>query len=388
MSGMYYPAGYSSEEEDSDSEFLVPSAVAGSKGVQRDDDWVPLDCLGLTNSNRTVREMNDSDRKVLDRTKKNVRAVLTAEKGELDLPSLEREYLDTFEEIIPWQSLNFPSLEELLLSIPSVCEVRNTMFSTYVTAVLDQNTQHIRQLVNYQKNSKKKGGRGRSRGHWDLENYLRPGQFSWADSLSFGTELERTESNLQQSELSWGDSPSLRPELERTESPSLRPELERTESPSLRPVQDKTEEMIRSLEQKLAVSQEINRQLEEQLDLAKKSMKKMEERVEELTKLAHTKTQERTEERTEEGTVEGTVEWTEERTVERTDSNSKVWLGRLKELLTGRNFGLLVQHVERSYEREWGETLPRGWRDLTQLIDQDIVFVDDCGSSVSWVKLV
>ena len=195
---MYYPAGYSSSEDDEDFRFLTPSPAVEGREAVRDDDWHPTGP-----GNPSDLEVDDSQlRKVLERTKKNIRAVLTAVKGGLDLGRLEQEYYDTFEETIPWQTLKFPSLEELLLAIPSVCEVRKVMFSTLVTPVLDQNTQHIRQLVNNQGKAKKKGGRGRGGNYQEYRDYQNYRPPAWADSLGFGPEQEGID---EEAELSWGE---------------------------------------------------------------------------------------------------------------------------------------------------------------------------------------
>ena len=173
----------------------MPCPVQGSRPV---GDWVPSTLPGnpadplSTNNNNNPRdqelELDDSDQaRLLARTKKNLRAVLTAVKGELELSRLEQEYYETFEENIPWQSLSFASLGEMLEAMPRVCEVKNVMFSTYVSAVLDHNTDHIRQMVNCQKKSKKNAGKGQWR-QW------RPAH----DYHEYNFQTEEEESYLQQ----------------------------------------------------------------------------------------------------------------------------------------------------------------------------------------------
>ena len=77
----------------------------------------------------------------------------------------------------------------------------------------------------------------------------------------------------------------------------------------------------------------------------------------------------------------------EERSPVETEELS-VWLRRVRELLKGRKFGLLLQHIELSYQREWGESLPADWRVQAEAGDKDLVFAEDRGRRRgSWVKL-
>ena len=308
-----YPAGYgfsSSEEED----FLVPCPVQGSRPV---GDWVPSTLPGnpadplSTNNNNNPRdqelELDDSDQaRLLARTKKNLRAVLTAVKGELELSRLEQEYYETFEENIPWQSLSFASLGEMLEAMPRVCEVKNVMFSTYVSAVLDHNTDHIRQMVNCQKKSKKKAGKGQWRQWRPAHDY---------HEYNFQTEEEE----------SWEPSATVNVDWEDTEE----------------------QENLLVNEQQVA-STELER----------------EEREERSPGLV---------EREDKSAVETEV--------------LSVWLRRVRDLLTDRKFGLLLQHIELSYQREWGESLPADWAAQAETADRDLVFVKDNSWGGGWVKL-
>ena len=78
----------------------------------------------------------------------------------------------------------------------------------------------------------------------------------------------------------------------------------------------------------------------------------------------------------------------EERPEQTTDSSDL--LDRLKGILRGRKFGLSTEHVERSYERQWGEPLPGDWR--AQIVRTEVggqfLFEEDDESQVSWVKLL
>ena len=320
-----YPAGYgfSSSEED-DFDFLVPSAVQSSQPA---GDWVPsvrpAENLRPERKNPSDDvELEDPDlARLLARTKKNIRAVLTAVKGELELGRLEQEYYETFEENIPWPRLQFSSLEEMVAAMPSVCEVRNIMYSTTVRAVLDQNTDHIRQMVNYQKKSKKKVGRG---------------QYQWRGP----TYQDYQEYNFQpeEEEESWEPSPTVNPDWEDAEWKD--------------PVQVTQQREERSPE---FVEREEREERSPGLEEGEGRSPELVERE------------------------EGSAVETEE---------PSVWLRRVRELLRGRKFGLLLQHIELSYQREWGESLPADWRDQAEAGDKDLVFVEDRGRRRgSWVKL-
>ena len=326
---MYYPAGYgfSSSEED-DFDYLVPSAVQSSPPA---GDWRPAESLVPegTKARGDDVELEEPDlARLLARTKKNIRAVLTAVKGELELGRLEQEYYETFEENIPWQRLKFSSLKQMVTSMPSVCEVRNLMYSTYVSPVLDHNTNHIRQMVNYQKNSKKKGGRG---------------QYQWR-----GPSYDYQDYNFQpeEEEESWEPSPPANSVWEDAE-------------------EDEHVQLTQQTEQR---SPELVKREQRLLELVER-----ENRFPELVERRETSPE----------LVER-----ENRSPVETEEPS-VWLRRVRELLTGRKFGLLLQHIELSYQREWGESLPPDWRAQAELGDKDLVFVEDRGRRRgSWVKLL
>ena len=164
---MYYPAGaeFFSSSESEDDFYPTPSnasRVSGNTGWTPSaipwNNTTPATSYNNNNNHRQDVKMDTPDlEKILERTKKSVRSVLMAEKDQVDLSMLEKEYYDMYEEMIPWRKLLFSSLEDFLRSIPSVCRVTNIGFSTFVAAVTDQNTAHIRQMVAYQKRSKKKG---------------------------------------------------------------------------------------------------------------------------------------------------------------------------------------------------------------------------------------
>ena len=169
---MYYPAGdgFLSSNSSSDEDFYLRPTTQSSRTAPVASYQRAADGAGACNynNNRQDVKMDSPDlEKILERTKKSVRAVLMAVKDQVELSSLEADYYEMYEESIPWRRLQFSNLEDFLNSIPSVCRVRNIGFSTFVLAVTDENTQHIRQMVTSQKRAKGKGkkkggGRGGS----------------------------------------------------------------------------------------------------------------------------------------------------------------------------------------------------------------------------------
>ena len=87
--------------------------------MSRNDSWDDLSAIN-NNQRQDVKMDTPELDKILERTKKSVRAVLNASKDLLDLSSLEKEYYEMYEENIPWRKLDFTSLGEFLRAIPSV----------------------------------------------------------------------------------------------------------------------------------------------------------------------------------------------------------------------------------------------------------------------------
>ena len=76
------------------------------------------------------------------------------EKDQLDLSMLEKEYYDMCEETIPWRRpRGLPAFHPKRVPVG----LSNIGFYTFVSAVTDQKTQHIGQMVTYTKRPKKKG---------------------------------------------------------------------------------------------------------------------------------------------------------------------------------------------------------------------------------------
>ena len=293
---MYYPAGDESSDSSDDDFFMTP-AISSHRSSGPRQPWAP------SYSNRRER-FNDSTNnnpaqdvkmespeleKILERTKKNVRAVLMASKDQLELCNLEHEYYDMYEENIPYRKLQCTSLEEFLRSIPSVCWVRPLGYTVLVSAVTDQNTDHIRQMVTMTKRARAKGKKkkGGSRGGGGYSSY--------------------------------GGYSGYRGQIYRPPPPPP----------------------------PLSSSRSIKK-------IAPAPVKKEEELVSRKTRLAETK-------------------------------EKSVWVGRLRSLLTGRQFGLLLVKLEKTYEKEWAESLPEDGR--TEVRSEADIIIQDDGVKPVTVKM-
>ena len=60
---------------------------------------------------------------LLERTRRNLRSVLMSEKLGVPLELLARDYRQLVGEDLPWTGLGFPTLQELLDSLPDVCSL-------------------------------------------------------------------------------------------------------------------------------------------------------------------------------------------------------------------------------------------------------------------------
>jgi len=92
----------------------------------------------------------------LERCKKNLRSVLLASKGGLNLSKVPEEYRKMFEEEIPFRNFNCQTLEMFLRSNPEVCSLRDDRGVVVVDGVCSQATSHIQNMV--QQTGKKRGG--------------------------------------------------------------------------------------------------------------------------------------------------------------------------------------------------------------------------------------
>ena len=357
---MYYPAGnefFSSSSDSEDDEFYLTPSMQRARGPRHgrtssssSKTWDQFSSPAANNNPAQDVKMDSPDlEKILERTKKSVRAVLMACKDQLDLYSLEKEYHEMYEENIPWRQLKFVSLEELLRSIPSVCWVNNIGYSTFVSAVTDENTRHIRQMVTFQKRAKNKGGKGKRRGaggggggrgggHYNYsQQSYRPPPPATSASLSLSIIKERTE-KLLKSTINTRKKPMSFSTLEN----EFR-KYNKEEIPWQRLGYSSLERYLRSLPSVCSVSGS--------------TVSKVSSRPQPAAAPA----------------------WPEKvKPSERppVTGEKSVWLARVRSLLSGRQFGMLLAKLERSYEKDWHESLPLDWRSEAGC-EADIVFDDD-----------
>merc|ERR550517_541382 len=347
---MYYPAFSSSSSDD---EFYpAPSNYRPSGNSQA---WAPSSS-NITRDNNSqgqdVKMENPEMDKILERTKKSVRAVLMASKDQLELCSLEKEYYEMYEENIPYRRLQFSSLEEFLRSIPSVCWLKSVGYSVLVSAVTDENTRHIRQMVNQTKRSKTKGKKkGGSRGGggysgYSGQSYRPPPQPS--SSFSSNRNINNRTEKLLKSILQTSRSPMSFATLEKEFVKCYQEEI-----PWRRIGFSSLERYLKSLSLVFKVSgSSVSLAVSSSSPAPAPAPAQAPAKAENV-----------------EGVVKRKVRLAE-------TSQKSVWLGRLRSLLRGRQFGFLVAKVEKSYENEWGESLPVLWRNEVRN-EADIIFEDD-----------
>ena len=168
---MARPAGFSDDSEDGWSDYdgfgervsqrreAGADAASGAANIN----WDVVNNGGNNNGGDVTFEDPDKQ-KLLDRTKKCIKAVLLSSKGSTDVYDLKKEYHDQFEEDISFQKFGFQTLERFLESIPSVCRVRNWGHTLVIEGVADSGTRHIKDMIRAQKSGggkkKKRGGGG------------------------------------------------------------------------------------------------------------------------------------------------------------------------------------------------------------------------------------
>ena len=165
---MALPAGFSDDSEDGWSDYdgfgdrVSQRREAGSDAASgaANINWDVVSNGGNNNGGDVTFEDPDKQ-KLLDRTKKCIKAVLLSSKGSTDVYDLKKEYHDQFEEDIPFQNFGFQTLEKFLESIPSVCWVRNWGHTLVIEGVADSGTRHIKDMIRAQKSG---GGKKKKRG--------------------------------------------------------------------------------------------------------------------------------------------------------------------------------------------------------------------------------
>ena len=114
---------------------------------------------------------------VLEKTKKYLRSTLLSHKGGVEMYALDNDYYEMVGEKIPYQKLNFASLESLLRALPSVCSLQRYGGEVMVSGVAGEASQHIQNMVAMQKTTVKgksrKRGVGKKSGRYGQLNYDR-----------------------------------------------------------------------------------------------------------------------------------------------------------------------------------------------------------------------
>lgn len=108
----------------------------------------------MSDASATTTE-GDDRHKLLDEVKCNIRSLLLSAKGGVAAATLEKDYESLCCSRLPLQRLGFRSVSDLLLSLPDVCTCRSSsQHGVWVTAVADASTQHIKKMVDRQRESK------------------------------------------------------------------------------------------------------------------------------------------------------------------------------------------------------------------------------------------
>ena len=99
----------------------------------------------------------DEPGSLLVKTKKYLRSALLSSKGGVPAEQVYRDYRDLVGEGIPYRRLGYETLENFLNSVPDVCKIsRRPTGEVVVSAVADETTRHIQDLVSRQTSKSKK----------------------------------------------------------------------------------------------------------------------------------------------------------------------------------------------------------------------------------------
>jgi len=183
---MFRPAGFSDSDESEDG-FSPSRRCYSSQEVQENsrphqNNIIPWDTLNNNVEDLTVPSMSSdtivSDPvlgPVLEKTKKYLRSTLLSHKGGVEMYELDNDYYELLGERIPYQKLNFNSLESLLRALPSVCSIWRSGGQVMVRGVAGEASQHIQNMVAMQKTTVKgksrKRGKGKKGGRFGQSSY-------------------------------------------------------------------------------------------------------------------------------------------------------------------------------------------------------------------------
>ena len=320
---MALPAGFSDDSEDGWSDYdgfgdrvsqrREPGAYAASGAANINWDVVSN---GGNNNGGDVTFEDPDKQKLLDRTKKCIKAVLLSSKGSTDVYDLKKEYQEQFEEDIPFQKFGFQTLERFLESIPSVCQLRNWGHTLVIEGVADSGTRHIKDMIRAQKSGggkKKKrvgGGYGYGGGSY---GYGGGSRYSGGGGFSIG---------------GGGGNYSFSPP--RTKSDSVHGASNASYSSSRGKVSSSKVTPVTTVKRVAPPAASQPRVPTADLRTKLSSARAQAAPAPAVNSLPVT-------------------------------TDSGLVLARLKELLEGRKFGFLFTQVEKLYEKKWDESLPKDW---------------------------
>ena len=351
----FRPAGFSDSDSSGDDDGGWDSGDFGSGRNRARSGWggghggvgrgLGNSVLGSTNNNNVddVIFEDAAQQKLLERAKKYIRSCLISTKGFTEINDLDKEYQDVCEARIPFRQLGFSSLEEFLNSIPSVCRVRNMGFSVMVEGLADSKTMHIKEMKMREKNTgggkkkKRKGGGGCGGGYYSGG---RSGSSRRGFSYGGRDDFDDGGFSIGGGGGSYGSSSTRN---KTTSSSSIQPSRSASASTSSRNVP-----LYRALETKDHVSNKANTSNKQQVNPNNLSTSNCETNVE----------------------------------LKQTTDMASV-SDRLKEILGGRAFGLLLPQASKMYEKKWQERLPD-----VELLKMAGFCIEGKGTAPTIIKLI
>ena len=349
----FRPAGFSDSESSGDDGGWDSGDFGGGRNRARSG-WggghggrgLGSSVLGSANNNNVddVVFEDAAKQKLLERAKKYIRSCLISTKGFTEINDLDKEYQDVCEARIPFRHLGFSSLEEFLTSIPSVCRVRNMGFSVMVEGLADSKTMHIKEMKMREKNTgggkkkKRKGGGGGFGGYYSGG---RSGSSRRGFSYGGHDDFDDGGFSIGGGGGSYGASSSRN---NPTSSTSIQPSRPASASTSSR-----NASLYRALEKKDNVSNKANTSNKQLVHPNNLSTSNCETDVE----------------------------------LKQTTDMASV-SDRLKEILGGRAFGLLLPQASKMYEKKWQERLP----DIELLMKMAGFCIEGKGTAPTIIKLI
>jgi len=175
---MFHPAGFSDSDESQEG-FSSNRRCYSSDEEQKpwtlrrpsQNTAIPWDTVNNNNQEEVMVSSMSTDAKVSDpslgpvmeKTKKYLRSTLLSHKGGVEMFALNNDYYEMVGEKIPYQKLNYNSLESFLRALPSVCSIRRCGGEVIVSGVAGEASQHIQNMVAMQKATGKSRKRGKGK---------------------------------------------------------------------------------------------------------------------------------------------------------------------------------------------------------------------------------